>query len=185
MNADPDPAAEDRADPVAAPAARARQAAMPFIMLTVLIDMVSIGLIIPVLPRLVGSFERSAGDLAGAYALPGARWMRTAALARGPVARIQVDDAWRIPDGPGADTFRLLVAGEVALGEDGAVVTPIGPARRLRIGWPSGTVARLVVRELDDPMLTSVWGDRLTRIDLDVSDRDELTVAFTQEEAAA
>ena len=29
---------------------------MPFIMLTVLIDMVAIGLIIPVLPPLVGSF---------------------------------------------------------------------------------------------------------------------------------
>jgi DHA1 family tetracycline resistance protein-like MFS transporter len=36
-----------------------RQAAMPFIMLTVLIDMVSIGLIIPVLPPLVGTFTSS------------------------------------------------------------------------------------------------------------------------------
>jgi DHA1 family tetracycline resistance protein-like MFS transporter len=39
--------------------ATGRQAAMPFIMLTVLIDMVSIGLIIPVLPALVGSFTHS------------------------------------------------------------------------------------------------------------------------------
>jgi DHA1 family tetracycline resistance protein-like MFS transporter len=37
-------------------AAAGRQAAMPFIMITVLIDMVSIGLIIPVLPPLVGTF---------------------------------------------------------------------------------------------------------------------------------
>jgi MFS transporter, DHA1 family, tetracycline resistance protein len=36
-----------------------RKAAMPFIMLTVLIDMVSIGLIIPVLPLLVGTFTSS------------------------------------------------------------------------------------------------------------------------------
>jgi MFS transporter, DHA1 family, tetracycline resistance protein len=36
-----------------------RKAAMPFIMLTVLIDMVSIGLIIPVLPPLVGTFTSS------------------------------------------------------------------------------------------------------------------------------
>ena len=35
---------------------------MPFIMLTVLIDMVSIGLIIPVLPLLVGSFAASPAD---------------------------------------------------------------------------------------------------------------------------
>src|SRR5574343_288703 len=44
-----------------------RQAAMPFIMLTVLIDMVSIGLIIPVLPPLVGSFTGSQADHAFWY----------------------------------------------------------------------------------------------------------------------
>ena len=41
-----------------------RQAAMGFIMVTVLIDMVSIGLIIPVLPALVGSFTGSQKDQA-------------------------------------------------------------------------------------------------------------------------
>ena len=46
------------------PASRDRKAAMPFIMLTVLIDMVSIGLIIPVLPLLVGSFTGSTADQA-------------------------------------------------------------------------------------------------------------------------
>jgi DHA1 family tetracycline resistance protein-like MFS transporter len=44
-----------------------RKAAMPFIMLTVLIDMVSIGLIIPVLPTLVGSFTGSQADQAFWY----------------------------------------------------------------------------------------------------------------------
>jgi MFS transporter, DHA1 family, tetracycline resistance protein len=43
----------------AAPGRVARQAAMPFIMVTVLIDMVSIGLIVPVLPALVGTFTAS------------------------------------------------------------------------------------------------------------------------------
>ena len=42
--------------------AAGRQAAMPFIMLTVLIDMVSIGLIVPVLPLWVGSFTHSSAD---------------------------------------------------------------------------------------------------------------------------
>ena len=37
----------------------ARAAAMPFILVTVLIDMVSIGLIVPVLPLLVGTFTAS------------------------------------------------------------------------------------------------------------------------------
>ena len=40
------------------------EAAMPFIMLTVLIDMIAIGLIIPVLPALVGSFTDSQTDQA-------------------------------------------------------------------------------------------------------------------------
>jgi DHA1 family tetracycline resistance protein-like MFS transporter len=44
-----------------------RTAAMPFIMLTALIDMISIGLIIPVLPALVGSFTGSQMDQAFWY----------------------------------------------------------------------------------------------------------------------
>jgi len=55
-------------DPTPAGAAGPRRAAaMPFIMLTVLIDMVSIGLIIPVLPALVGSFTGSSSDQAYWY----------------------------------------------------------------------------------------------------------------------
>ena len=48
-------------------ARRDRAAAMPFIMLTTLIDMMSIGLIIPVLPALVGSFTSSQADQAFWY----------------------------------------------------------------------------------------------------------------------
>ncbi len=51
----------------AAPAAPGRQPAMPFIMLTVLIDMVSVGLIIPVLAPLVGTFTASPRDQAFWY----------------------------------------------------------------------------------------------------------------------
>ena len=46
---------------------RPREAAMPFIMLTVLIDMMAIGLIIPVLPALVGRFTDSQADQAFWY----------------------------------------------------------------------------------------------------------------------
>ncbi|MGL6112098.1 MAG: MFS transporter [Rubrivivax sp.] len=46
----PAPVASQRAD---------RKAAMPFILITVLIDMMSIGLIVPVLPLLVGTFTAS------------------------------------------------------------------------------------------------------------------------------
>jgi DHA1 family tetracycline resistance protein-like MFS transporter len=48
-------------------ARREREAAMPFIMLTALVDMVAIGLIIPVLPALVGSFTGSQADQAFWY----------------------------------------------------------------------------------------------------------------------
>ncbi len=47
-----------------APLVAARPAAMRFIMLAVLIDMVSIGLMIPVLPHLVGKFTHSQGEQA-------------------------------------------------------------------------------------------------------------------------
>src|SRR2546421_7353689 len=50
-----------------APAPAERTAAMRFIMITVLIDMVSIGLIIPVLPALIGSFTGSQADQAFWY----------------------------------------------------------------------------------------------------------------------
>lgn len=61
--------AADAAGPASPPAAAPepggaapRRAAMPFIMLTVLIDMVSIGLIVPVLPLMVGEFTPSASE---------------------------------------------------------------------------------------------------------------------------
>jgi MFS transporter, DHA1 family, tetracycline resistance protein len=46
---------------------RSRKAAMPFIMATVLIDMIAIGLIIPVLPAMVGTFSSSQSDQAYWY----------------------------------------------------------------------------------------------------------------------
>jgi MFS transporter, DHA1 family, tetracycline resistance protein len=46
---------------------RSRKAAMPFIMATMLIDMIAIGLIIPVLPAMVGSFANSQSDQAYWY----------------------------------------------------------------------------------------------------------------------
>ncbi len=52
---------------IPAGARTARAAAMPFIMITVLIDMMSIGLIVPVLPGLVGSFTSSQTDQAWWY----------------------------------------------------------------------------------------------------------------------
>ena len=49
------------------PSAGQRPAAMPFIMITVLIDMLSVGLIIPVLPTLVGRFTASPSEQVAWY----------------------------------------------------------------------------------------------------------------------
>ena len=46
---------------------RGRQAAMPFIMITVLLDMMSIGIIAPVLPKLIGSFMDSGASTSMGY----------------------------------------------------------------------------------------------------------------------
>lgn len=46
---------------------RGRQAAMPFIMVTVLLDMMSIGIIAPVLPKLIGSFMASGAGTSMGY----------------------------------------------------------------------------------------------------------------------
>ena len=48
---------------------RSRQAAMPFIMITVLLDMMSIGIIAPVLPKLIGTFMASGASTSVAYGL--------------------------------------------------------------------------------------------------------------------
>jgi MFS transporter, DHA1 family, tetracycline resistance protein len=52
----------------AVPAAGKREPAMAFIMIVVLIDMISIGLIVPVLPALVGQFTQSPSEQAFWYA---------------------------------------------------------------------------------------------------------------------
>ena len=56
---------------MSSPTSPARPAAMRFIMFTVLIDMVAIGLIIPVLPALVGEFTGSNADQAFWYGVVG------------------------------------------------------------------------------------------------------------------
>ena len=44
-------------------------------------------------------------------------------------------------------------------------------AEPVRIRWPQGIAVTRTVRELDDPLLSRVWGARLTRIGLDVTGR--------------
>jgi hypothetical protein len=71
----------------------------------------------------------------------------------------------------------MLLAGDVALTDGAARITPLEGARPVVVRWPSEIRALTSARELDDPLLASVWGSRLTRIDLVVTDRRALSVA--------
>ncbi|GAA1981601.1 heparinase II/III family protein [Isoptericola halotolerans] len=125
-------------------------------------------------------------DLAAAYLVPGLRrWRRSARLDRsGDGTRVVIDDAWDLGDTGAPTTVRFLLAGDVTLGPGSATVRPLDGAAPVRLEWPAGARASLTVRPLDDPLLSDVWGERLTRLDLDVSDRREARVVITREHAA-
>ena len=63
-----------------------------------------------------------------------------------------------------------MVAGVVRLGEGYADVAALEGAGSVRLRWqPAAAPCTATVRELDDPMLREVWGQRLTRLELDVT----------------
>jgi hypothetical protein len=71
---------------------------------------------------------------------------------------------------------RILVAGCVRFTPAGARVIPLAGARPVRLDWSADVKATLVRRELDDQLLTDIWGYALTRIDLTVGKRTRITV---------
>ncbi|WP_277212151.1 heparinase II/III domain-containing protein [Isoptericola croceus] len=122
-------------------------------------------------------------DLAGAYPVPGLRtWRRSTRLERSDDgARVVVDDAWDLdPPTAGPTTVRYLLAGDVEVTASRAVVHPLDGAPPVELRWPAGVPAATTLRDLDDPLLSEVWGERLVRLDLDVSDRRELQVVVTR-----
>ncbi|BCB83249.1 heparinase II/III domain-containing protein [Phytohabitans suffuscus] len=111
-------------------------------------------------------------DIAGAYPRSDVRhWRRTARLERHS-GRIVVIDDWALdPDAAAAPThLHLLVAGDVRIGAGHAEVTAIDGAGRVRLRWePRSAPCASTVRVLDDPMLAGVWGQRITRLAIDVT----------------
>ena len=122
--------------------------------------------------------------LGAAYGLRAEQWIRTSSLER-KARRVVVTDRWDLPDTPDTATpdvdITYLAAGTVRLGNDGsATVLPTGiPSADVESGdLPSGghgrgavlrwepAAAVVLVEEwpLDDPLLSEVWGARLTRL---------------------
>lgn len=133
-------------------------------------------------------------DLSAAYpGLPPETWRRTVTLDRehGEVVVCDRRSARRSPASttvpvshPAApatpeptpvDEVRFLLHGGVTLTAPGeAEVRAPGAARAALLRWdPAAATARLTVRTLDDPLLTDVWGDHLTRLDLVLTGPDD------------
>ena len=112
-------------------------------------------------------------ELAGAYAGV-TSWRRTARLDRG--GRVTVDDAWDARGLNGQTSVRMLIAGEVEIEGDSARVTPLDGASPVLVRWTPVLRAQVIDRDLDDPVLSDVWGPRLTRLDLIAADGDAVSV---------
>jgi hypothetical protein len=109
-------------------------------------------------------------DLAAAYPHGVRRWRRHAALHRAD-GRVCIREEWELdPGGQGRTRVHLLIAGEVDIGAGRARVTALHGAGSVLLSWtPADAVCTATVKKLDDPMLSEVWADRLTRLEIDVT----------------
>jgi hypothetical protein len=106
-------------------------------------------------------------EIGGAY--PGGhRWRRAARLDRAS-GRVTVTDTWGLAGTGGTTEIRWMIAGAVRVSDGRAEVDALDGAGTVALTWAPAVPCRLVTRELDDPMLSGVWGDRLTRLDIDVT----------------
>ena len=131
-------------------------------------------------------------DLAAAYPRADVlRWTRTATLDRAAEV-VEIADYWELgavdrddpTDASGGGTarpaplrLRYLLAGDVSTPGPGSVeIRPTDGGAATLLAWSPPTARpTLEVRLLDDPMLTDVWGDRLTRLTLEIDDTGQAT----------
>lgn len=123
-------------------------------------------------------------DLGAVYGIDGLTWRRVGALDRA-AGVVRVSDAWDGASSGGPTTLNLVVAGSVTVIDDGARIAPLDGATPVVIRWPAGIRSALTERHLDDPMLSEVWGERLTRLELDVSARDHAWITVERDDATA
>ncbi|MGJ3191988.1 heparinase [Paenarthrobacter sp. FR1] len=117
------------------------------------------------------------------------QWIRTSLLNREP-GSVVIDDRWNLPAPPPEGTpdvdITYLVAGTVSIGQDATaaitsagsptVSSPVG----LRLRWKPTTAVVLVDEwHLDDPLLSDIWGDKLTRLRFRMPAENRASGAFT------
>jgi hypothetical protein len=117
--------------------------------------------------------------LGAAYGLPKKQWIRTSSLDR-KARHVVVTDSWELPDTPDTATpdvdITYLAAGTVSVGRNGSAtilptglpsadVPTAGHGRGAVLRWePAAAVVLVDEWPLDDPLLSEVWGARLTRL---------------------
>lgn len=143
--------------------------------------------------------------LGAAYGMQPHQWVRTSTLDRA-TGRITIADRWDLPAGPhGAVSHRtaphgaasdvditFLAAGTVRVGPEGtADIHPAGipgadsgcaaaTARGAALQWKPGSAVVLVDEwHLEDPLLSAVWGPKLTRLRFRVPTPSGTAGAFT------
>lgn len=122
-------------------------------------------------------------DLAAAYPVHElTSWHRTARLTGSTVT---VQDRWQLGpwEGAGPEPASLvcfLIAGDLTVTPGRIDVRPLDGATPVSLEWSPDIPVRSTPRRLDDPMLSTVWGAQLTRIEFDVTGRHELLVAVKQ-----
>ncbi len=112
-------------------------------------------------------------DLAAAYPRTDIRhWRRSTRLDR-TTGRVTISDSWEFSaaDHDNVPTrIHVLAAGRVRVGPGRAEISALHDAGTVILTWePPDAPCTATVRELDDPLLCDVWGNQLTRLDIDVT----------------
>lgn len=123
-------------------------------------------------------------DLAGAYDAPDLLSLTRSARLDRDTGRVDVIDRWTSAK-PVAVVEHLVAAGEVELVHGGARIRPLDGAGPIRLRWADDLDALLEVRSLDDPMLTAVWGEHLTRISIDVTAHNGFHLTVERDDMSA
>ncbi|TQS93089.1 heparinase [Arthrobacter sp. TS-15] len=128
--------------------------------------------------------------LGAAYGLEHAeQWIRTSLMNR-ELGNVVIDDRWNLaatpPEGTPDVDITYLVAGAVRVGTDAtATITSVGIPTvsspvGLRLRWKPATAVVLVDEWLlDDPLLSDIWGAKLTRLRFRMPAENRASGAFT------